>query len=66
MSDKREVLIQVKDLKKYFGNNKVLDGITTDIRKGEVVAIIGHPVPENPLFCGLSICLRFPPAADFL
>ena len=40
MSDKREVLIQVKDLKKYFGNNKVLDGITTDIRKGEVVAII--------------------------
>lgn len=41
MSDKREVLIQVKDLKKYFGNNKVLDGITTDIRKGEVVAIIG-------------------------
>ena len=41
MSDKREVLIQVKDLTKYFGNNKVLDGITTDIRKGEVVAIIG-------------------------
>ena len=41
MSDKREVLIQVKDLKKYFGNNKVLDGITTDIRRGEVVAIIG-------------------------
>ena len=41
MSDKGEVLIQVKDLKKYFGDNKVLDGITTDICRGEVVAIIG-------------------------
>ncbi|HIR93117.1 MAG TPA: amino acid ABC transporter ATP-binding protein [Candidatus Egerieimonas intestinavium] len=34
-------MIQVKDLKKYFGDNKVLDGITTDICRGEVVAIIG-------------------------
>ena len=51
MSDKREVLIQVKDLKKYFGNNKVLDGITTDIRRGEVVAIISQfPVPEIHFF----------------
>lgn len=41
MSGKGDVLIQVKDLKKYFGKNKVLDGITTDIRRGEVVAIIG-------------------------
>ncbi|WP_346767484.1 ATP-binding cassette domain-containing protein, partial [Treponema succinifaciens] len=28
-------------LRKSFGNNVVLDGITTDIRKGEVVVIIG-------------------------
>ena len=40
MSDKN-VLIQVKDLKKAFGSNQVLDGITTDICQGEVVAIIG-------------------------
>lgn len=41
MTGKREVLIQVKELKKSFGDNHVLDGITTDICKGEVVAIIG-------------------------
>lgn len=36
-----EVLIAVSDLKKAFGNHVVLDGITTEIRKGEVVVIIG-------------------------
>ena len=40
MSDKN-VLIEVQDLKKAFGANQVLDGITTDICQGEVVAIIG-------------------------
>ena len=40
MSDKK-VLIQLQDLKKAFGANQVLDGITTDICQGEVVAIIG-------------------------
>mgnify|MGYP004517363977 FL=1 len=40
MSDKN-VLIQVQDLKKAFGANQVLDGITTDICQGEVVAVIG-------------------------
>ena len=40
MSDKN-VLIQVKDLKNAFGTNQVLDGITTDICQGEVVAVIG-------------------------
>ena len=51
MSDKN-VLIQVKDLKKAFGTNQVLDGITTDICQGEVVAIIG------PSGCGKSTFLR--------
>ena len=41
MIDEREVLIEVDALRKSFGNNVVLDGITTDIRKGEVVVIIG-------------------------
>ena len=39
--DKNKVLIQVQDLKKAFGSNQVLDGISTDICQGEVVAIIG-------------------------
>lgn len=41
MIDNREVLIEVEALRKSFGDNVVLDGITTDICKGEVVVIIG-------------------------
>lgn len=47
-----EVLIDVQGLKKQFGDHVVLDGITTQIRKGEVVAIIG------PSGCGKSTFLR--------
>ncbi len=36
-----KVLIEVQDLRKTFGDNAVLRGITTDIRQGEVVVIIG-------------------------
>lgn len=38
-----DVLIKVEDLQKYFkgGKIKALDGITTDIHKGEVVVVIG-------------------------
>lgn len=39
--EKNQVLIEVKELKKAFGDNHVLDGISTDIHQGEVVAIIG-------------------------
>ncbi|MCI5525611.1 MAG: amino acid ABC transporter ATP-binding protein [Dorea sp.] len=34
-------MIQVKDLHKSFGKNNVLNGISTDIKKGEVVVVIG-------------------------
>lgn len=39
--DKSKVLIQVQELQKAFGANVVLNGISTDICQGEVVAIIG-------------------------
>ena len=41
MTADNNVLIKVKDLKKSFGNIEVLKGITTDIKKGEVVVVIG-------------------------
>ena len=41
MSVNKKVLIEVKDLKKAFGDNLVLNGITTDICQGEVVVIVG-------------------------
>ena len=49
---KGEALIIVNDLFKSFGDHKVLGGITTEIDKGEVVAIIG------PSGCGKSTFLR--------
>ncbi len=36
-----EVLIKVENLQKKFDDNMVLDGISTEIHKGEVVAVIG-------------------------
>jgi polar amino acid transport system ATP-binding protein len=52
MSDKGQILIEVKDLTKSFGNHTVLNGISTEICQGEVVAIIG------PSGCGKSTFLR--------
>ncbi len=41
MTGKEDIILQVQDLQKSFDDNHVLHGITTDIRRGEVVAIIG-------------------------
>ena len=45
-------MIHVENLKKSFGDNHVLNGITTDINKGEVLVILG------PSGCGKSTFLR--------
>ncbi len=47
-----EVLLEVKDLHMYFGDLEVLKGINTEIRKGEVVAVVGLSG------CGKSTFLR--------
>ncbi len=54
MQDKstNQVLIEVKDLCKSFGEHEVLKGINTTISKGDVIAIIG------PSGCGKSTFLR--------
>ncbi len=41
MTADNNVLIKVNNLKKSFGDIDVLKGITTDIKKGEVVVVIG-------------------------
>ena len=41
MSDNKNVLIEVRDLCKSFDHVNVLNGISTTISQGEVVAIIG-------------------------
>ncbi len=40
MSDKNDIIV-VKGLHKYFGKNHVIQGISTTISKGEVVAVMG-------------------------
>ena len=45
-------IIKIEGLRKRFGDNEVLKGITTSIKQGEVVAIIG------PSGCGKSTFLR--------
>lgn len=47
-----EVMIHVEGLKKKFGDLQVLDGITTDICKGDVLVLLG------PSGCGKSTFLR--------
>lgn len=48
----KDVLIEVKDLCKSYGENTVLENLSTNIYKGEVIAIIG------PSGCGKSTFLR--------
>ena len=47
-----EVLLEVKDLHMYFGDLEVLKGISTEVRRGEVVAVVGLSG------CGKSTFLR--------
>lgn len=51
MSD-NTVILEVKDLCKSFGEQEVLKGISTTIKKGDVLALIG------PSGCGKSTFLR--------
>ena len=49
---KNNVILSIKELKKSFSGLNVLQGITTDIERGEVVVILG------PSGCGKSTFLR--------
>lgn len=47
-----ESILQIKDLKKSFGDNEILKGISLDIKQGEVLVILGSSG------CGKSTLLR--------
>ena len=41
-----ETILEIKELKKSFGDNPILRGLSLEIKKGEVVVILG------PFVCG--------------
>ena len=43
-----EVLLQTKDLTVKFGGLTALDSVTFDIRRGEILGMIGPTVPARP------------------
>ena len=49
---KDNIILEVKDLHKSFEDGEVLKGISTKVKKGDVIAIIG------PSGCGKSTFLR--------
>lgn len=51
-------MIKVHNLVKSYGEHTILHGITTQIKEGEVVAIIGPSGGGKSTFCVVSIYLR--------
>ena len=60
------VLIDVRDLKKQFGDHVVLNGINTQIRKGEVVVIIGPSGSGKSTFLRSLNLLEIPTSGEIL
>lgn len=65
---KDNALIEVKDLKKHYngGAVKALDGITTDINKGEVVVVIGPSGSGKSTFLRSLNLLELPTSGSIM
>ena len=64
MTTDNNVLISVRNLKKSFGEIEVLKGINTEIRKGEVVVIIGPSGSGKSTFLRTLNLLELPTGGD--
>ena len=59
-ADKQQSAIQVRDLHKSFGRQKVLDGIGLEVRKGETLAVLGRSGTGKSVLLKLLIGLQAP------
>ena len=55
------MMLEIKDVKKSFGGLTVLDGISLDVEKGDVVAILGPSGSGKTTFLR---CLNYLETAD--
>ncbi|MGN0468046.1 MAG: amino acid ABC transporter ATP-binding protein [Acutalibacteraceae bacterium] len=61
-----EVLIEVQDLKKAFGDHEVLKGISTKIYKGEKVVVIGPSGSGKSTFLRCLNCMEDPTGGSII
>lgn len=59
-------MIRIKSLCKNFGENRVLNGITTEIKKGEVVVVIGPSGSGKSTFLRCMNLLEMPTAGEII
>ncbi len=55
-------LIEIANVNKYYGTNHVLKNINLSVGKGEVVVLLGPPVPANPPSAEPSTASKLSPA----
>ena len=57
-------MLKINDLRKSYGENEVLKGISTEIKKGEVVAIIGPSGSGKSTFLRCMNLMETPTSGD--
>ena len=66
MIDEKDIVIQVKQLKKNFGSLEVLKGVDMEISRGEVVVVIGPSGSGKSTFLRCLNLLEKPTDGDIL
>jgi phospholipid/cholesterol/gamma-HCH transport system ATP-binding protein len=63
-TSRKKMAIEAFDLKKYFGKQKVLDGVTFGIPEGEITMIMGPSGTGKSVFLRHVVGLMFPDSGD--
>jgi hypothetical protein len=63
-TSKKKMAVEALELKKHFGKQKVLDGVTFGIPEGEITMIMGPSGTGKSVFLRHVVGLMFPDAGD--